>query len=82
MTLDELGAVVKRPAPYLSLLENGKKQPRLNLVVELATALEVDIGEPVGMPSRSPCSGRRAAPFSSHFIFPRSSRVPSWTTRH
>jgi XRE family transcriptional regulator, fatty acid utilization regulator len=45
MTLDELGAAVNRPAPYLSLLENGKKQPRLNLVMELATALEVDISE-------------------------------------
>lgn len=45
MTLDELGAAVHRPAPYLSLLENGKKQPRLNLVVELAAALEVEIGE-------------------------------------
>jgi transcriptional regulator with XRE-family HTH domain len=45
MTLDELGAVVKRPAPYLSLLENGKKQPRLNLVVELASALGVEISE-------------------------------------
>ncbi|HEU5112084.1 MAG TPA: helix-turn-helix domain-containing protein [Acidimicrobiia bacterium] len=45
MTLDELGAVVHRPAPYLSLLENGKKQPRLNLVIELAAALDVDIAE-------------------------------------
>jgi XRE family transcriptional regulator, fatty acid utilization regulator len=45
MTLDQLGAAVRRPAPYLSLLENGKKQPRLNLVVELAAALEVGLGE-------------------------------------
>jgi predicted transcriptional regulator len=45
MTLDELGAAVNRPAPYLSLLENGKKQPRLNLVVEIATVLEVDLSE-------------------------------------
>ena len=45
MTLDELGAAVNRPAPYLSLLENGKKQPRLNLVVEIATALDVDLSE-------------------------------------
>ena len=44
-TLDQLGAVVGRPAPYLSLLENGKKEPRLNLVLELAQALEVDISE-------------------------------------
>ena len=45
MTLDELGAEVHRPAPYLSLLENGKKQPRLNLVVELATALGVEMSD-------------------------------------
>ncbi len=45
MTLDELGAAVRRPAPYLSLLENGKKQPRLNLVVEIAAALDVDLAE-------------------------------------
>ncbi len=45
MTLDELGAAVHRPAPYLSLLENGKKQPRLNLVVELATALGVQMSD-------------------------------------
>ena len=45
LTLDQLGAVVGRPAPYLSLLENGKKEPRLNLVLELAQALEVDISE-------------------------------------
>lgn len=45
LTLDQLGAVVGRPAPYLSLLENGKKEPRLNLVLELAQALEIDISE-------------------------------------
>jgi len=45
MTLDQLGAAVGRPAPYLSLLENGKKEPRINLVLQLAQALEVDISE-------------------------------------
>jgi predicted transcriptional regulator len=45
MTLDQLGAAVGRPAPYLSLLENGKKEPRVNLVLQLAQALEVDISE-------------------------------------
>jgi transcriptional regulator with XRE-family HTH domain len=43
LTLDQLGAAVGRPAPYLSLLENGKKEPRINLVLQLAQALEVDI---------------------------------------
>ena len=45
MTLDDLGAAVGRPAPYLSLLENGKKEPRLSLVVELASALDVELSE-------------------------------------
>lgn len=45
LTLDQLGVAVGRPAPYLSLLENGKKEPRLNLVLELAGALDVDIAE-------------------------------------
>jgi transcriptional regulator with XRE-family HTH domain len=45
MTLDQLGAAVGRPAPYLSLLENGKKEPRVNLVLELAAALDVEIAE-------------------------------------
>jgi transcriptional regulator with XRE-family HTH domain len=45
LTLDALGAAVGRPAPYLSLLENGKKEPRVNLVLELAAALDVDVAE-------------------------------------
>ena len=45
MTLDQLGAAVGRPGPYLSLLENGKKEPRINLVLELAAALDVEIAE-------------------------------------
>jgi transcriptional regulator with XRE-family HTH domain/predicted transcriptional regulator len=43
LTLDQLGEKVGRPAPYLSLLENGKKEPRLNLVIEIAGALDVDM---------------------------------------
>ena len=45
MTLDALGAAVGRPAPYLSLLENGKKEPKVSLVLELAAALDVDVTE-------------------------------------
>jgi XRE family transcriptional regulator, fatty acid utilization regulator len=43
MTLDDLGAAVGKPGPYLSLLENGKKQPSLQLVLELAAALSVEL---------------------------------------
>lgn len=43
MTLDQLGEQVGRPAPYLSLLENGKKEPKLKLILELAQALGVDL---------------------------------------
>ena len=42
MTLDDLGAAVGKAAPYLSLLENGKKEPRLGLINDLAAALDVD----------------------------------------
>ncbi len=41
LTLEELGGRVDKPAPYLSLLENGKREPRLGLINDLATALEV-----------------------------------------
>ena len=39
MTLDNLGAAVSKPAPYLSLVENGKREPKLSLVHQLAAAL-------------------------------------------
>ena len=45
MTLDQLGEVVGRPAPYLSLVENGKREPRIGLINDLATALEVSAVE-------------------------------------
>jgi len=45
LTLDGLGAAVGKPAPYLSLLENGKKEPRVNLVLDLAAALDVDVAD-------------------------------------
>lgn len=41
MTLDDLGAVVGKPAPYLSNLENGKREPKLGLINALAAALDV-----------------------------------------
>ena len=43
LTLDQLGAEVGKPAPYLSLLENGRKEPKVNLLMEIARALDVDI---------------------------------------
>ena len=39
LTLAELGAAVGKPAPYLSQLENGKVEPKLGLVTDLANAL-------------------------------------------
>lgn len=41
LTLDDLGNLVGRPAPLLSMLENGKREPNLSLLNELARALEV-----------------------------------------
>lgn len=45
LTLDQLGGLVGKPAPYLSLLENGKKEPKLSLIMEIASALEVDMSD-------------------------------------
>ena len=40
LTLEQLGVAVGKPAPYLSQLENGKKEPRLGLINDLAEALD------------------------------------------
>ena len=45
LTLDALGAVVGKPAPYLSNLENGKREPKLGLVSALAAALDVSAAD-------------------------------------
>jgi hypothetical protein len=37
--------MVGKPAPYLSLLENGKKEPRINLVMSISAALGIDVSE-------------------------------------
>ncbi len=41
LTLRQLGDLVGKPAPFLSQLENGKREPTLSLVGQLAAALEV-----------------------------------------
>ncbi len=45
MTLDELGSHVGKTAPYLSMLENGKREPRIGLINGLAEALDVPASE-------------------------------------
>lgn len=45
LTLDELGARVGKPAPYLSTLENGKREPKLGLISSLATSLDVSLAD-------------------------------------
>lgn len=45
LTLDDVGARVGKPAPFLSLLENGKREPRLSLIAELANALGTTTGD-------------------------------------
>lgn len=45
MTLDDLGAVIGRPAPFLSLMENGKREPKLSQIGALAAALDVSSAE-------------------------------------
>jgi len=68
LRLDDLGALVGKPAPYLSMVENGKREPTLGLINDLATALGVPAGDllvpepPRGGPSsKSPSSVSNAS---------------------
>lgn len=45
LTLDELGAAVGRAPSHLSLVENGRREPKLSLLQALAKALEVPLGD-------------------------------------
>ncbi|MEY9951246.1 helix-turn-helix domain-containing protein [Leifsonia sp. EB34] len=45
LTLDELGAAAGVAASQLSLIENGKREPRVSLLGTLATALGVPLAE-------------------------------------
>jgi transcriptional regulator with XRE-family HTH domain len=45
LTLSDLGERVGRQPPYLSRLENGKREPTLSLIGGLATALDVTPGD-------------------------------------
>ena len=45
LTLAQLGESVGRSAPYLSQLENGRREPKLSLISELAAALAIPTAE-------------------------------------
>ncbi len=45
ITLGAVGEKVGRPAPYLSQLENGKVEPKLSLLGDLAAAMGVSISD-------------------------------------
>lgn len=48
MTLADLGRATGRAPSQLSLIENGRREPRLSLLNQLAEALEVPVGELLG----------------------------------
>ena len=43
LTLDQLGKLIGKPGPYLSLVETGKREPKLSLVADIAQALNTDL---------------------------------------
>ncbi len=45
MTLEDLGEAIGRPAPYLSLVENGKRDVKLGQIGALAEAVGVSVAE-------------------------------------
>jgi len=44
-TLDQLGATVGLAASQLSLIENGKREPKLSTLENIATALGIELGD-------------------------------------
>lgn len=54
LTLAELGQRVGRPAPYLSMLENGRRRPTAGHVAEFASALGVEPGQLTDLSPPSP----------------------------
>ena len=45
LTLEQLGTLVDRPIPFLSQVENGKKEPRISQMAALAAALDVSVAD-------------------------------------
>ena len=45
LTLDELGAAVRVAGSHLSLIENGKREPKLSLLQEIAAATGTQLAE-------------------------------------
>src|SRR6188768_958441 len=45
LTLEQLGAEVGLAGSQLSLIENGRREPRLSLLTQLAEALDVPVSE-------------------------------------
>jgi transcriptional regulator with XRE-family HTH domain len=56
LTLDQLGAKVSAAPSQLSLVENGRREPKLSLLRALAAALEVDLSELVSDEAPDPRS--------------------------
>src|SRR5660398_168667 len=77
LTLEQLGADVGVAASQLSLIENGRREPRLSLLSAIADRLGVPLQEvldaspPTSAPrSRSPSSARSQAPRTASLACP------------
>src|SRR4029450_13051963 len=74
LTLDELGAAVGRAASHLSLIENGRREPKLSLLQALATTLDVPLSE---LLAAEPPSRRAALEISLE----RAQQAPVYSSR-
>ncbi|HRN30180.1 MAG TPA: helix-turn-helix transcriptional regulator, partial [Terrimesophilobacter sp.] len=45
LTLDQLGSAVGIAGSQLSLMENGKREPRLSLLQSIASALSIEVSQ-------------------------------------
>lgn len=70
LTLDDLGERVGLAASQLSLIENGKREPKLSVLQELTTALGVDLTDLLSKEAPNPAQRWRSS-------WTASSAVPS-----
>lgn len=75
LTLDALGLLVGRAGSQLSLVENGRREPKLDLLRALAAALGVEVADLLGAEPPS----RRAA---LEIAWERVQRSPLYTALH
>jgi DNA-binding XRE family transcriptional regulator len=78
MTLDSLAAAIERAPSQVSMIENGKREPRLSMLRTIAAALGTSVDDLLQATPPSPPSGAPSSPPSG---CPRSASARARATK-